>query len=50
MSLVSHLNTQDQPIALINALASRYFVKRHLAWANSDPANARTQATLGIVD
>lgn len=50
MSLVSHLSTQGQPVALINPLASKYFAKRHLSRAKSDPADARTLATLAMVD
>jgi len=48
--LASHLHGQGVPVAVVNPLASRYFAKRRLQRAKSDPADARTLAALGMVD
>src|SRR5690348_5431990 len=49
-TLASHLRAQGLPVAVINPLASKYFAKRRLERAKSDPADARTLAALGMVD
>src|SRR3989442_6060480 len=38
------------PVAVVNPLESRYFGKRRLQRTKSDPADARTLATLAMVD
>lgn len=50
LTLASHLRAQGVPVAVINPLASKYFAKRRLERAKSDPADARTLAALGMVD
>ena len=49
-TLASHLRSRGLPVAVINPLASKYFAKRRLERAKSDPADARTLAALGMVD
>jgi transposase len=48
--LASHLRASGHPVAVVNPLVAKYFAKRRLARAKSDPADARTLATLGMVD
>ena len=48
--LASHLRAAGHPVAVVNPLAAKYFAKRRLARAKSDPADARTLAALGMVD
>ncbi|MGH7337005.1 MAG: IS110 family transposase, partial [Myxococcota bacterium] len=50
MPLASHLVAAGHPVALINPLSAKYFAKRRLERAKSDPADARTLAALGMVD
>ncbi len=50
MPLASHLRAGGRPVAVVNPLAPRYFAKRRLTRAKSDPADARTLAALGMVD
>jgi transposase len=50
LTLASHLRAAGHPVAVVNPLASKYFAKRRLARAKSDPADARTLAALGMVD
>lgn len=49
-ALASHLQARGVPVALVNPVASKYFAKRRLQRAKSDPADARTLAALGMVD
>lgn len=49
-ALASHLRTRGVPVALISPVSSKYFAKRRLQRAKSDPADARTLAALGMVD
>jgi|SRR2546430_7832220 len=48
--LASHLRAAGHPVAVINPLVAKYFAKRRLERAKSDPADARTLAALGMVD
>jgi transposase len=48
--LASHLRAAGHPVAVVNPLAAKYFAKRRLTRAKSDPADARTLAALGMVD
>jgi transposase len=48
--LASHLRAEGHPVAVVNPLAAKYFAKRRLERAKSDPADARTLAALGMVD
>lgn len=48
--LASHLHARGLPVAVMNPLAPKYFAKRRLERAKSDPADARTLAALGMVD
>lgn len=50
MPLVSHLRARDLPVALVNPVGPKYFAKRRLERAKSDPVDARTLAALGMVD
>ena len=50
MPLASHLRAAGHEVAVINPLTSKYFAKRRLERAKSDPADARTLAALGMVD
>ena len=43
-ALASHLQARGVPVALVNPVASKYFAKRRLQRAKSDPADARTLA------
>ena len=49
-ALASHLRERAVPVALISPVSSKYFAKRRLQRAKSDPADARTLAALGMVD
>jgi transposase len=49
-ALASHLQARGVPVALISPVSSKYFAKRRLQRAKSDPADARTLAALGMVD
>ena len=49
-TLASHLRAAGHPVAVVNPLAAKYFAKRRLQRAKSDPADARTLAALGMVD
>src|SRR5260370_35460894 len=48
--LASHLRARGHPVAVVNPLTAKYFAKRRLQPAKSDPADARTLAALGMVD
>lgn len=48
--LASHLRARGVPVALISPVSSKYFAKRRVQRAKSDPADARTLAALGMVD
>jgi len=50
LNLTAALQRQGLPVAVINPLASKYFGKRRLQRTKSDPADARTLATLAMVD
>ena len=49
-ALASHLRRRALPVAVINPVASKYFARRRLQRAKSDPADARTLAALAMVD
>ena len=49
-ALASHLRRRAVPVAVINPVASKYFARRRLQRAKSDPADARTLAALAMVD
>lgn len=50
LNLAAALQRSGVPVALINPLESKYFGKRRLQRTKSDPADARTLATLAMVD
>ncbi len=50
LNLAAALQRQGLPVAVINPLESKYFGKRRLQRTKSDPADARTLATLAMVD
>jgi transposase len=50
LNLAAALQRQGLPVAVVNPLESRYFGKRRLQRTKSDPADARTLATLAMVD
>src|SRR4029077_6885349 len=49
-TLASHLRAAGHPVAVVNPITAKYFAKRRLQRAKSDPADARTLAALGMVD
>ena len=49
-ALASHLRRHEVPVAVINPVASKYFARRRMQRAKSDPADARTLAALAMVD
>lgn len=50
LNLAAALQRQGLPVAVVNPLESKYFAKRRLQRTKSDPADARTLATLAMVD
>lgn len=50
MTLASHLRARDLPAALVHPMGPKYFAKRRLERAKSDPVDARTLAAMGVVD
>jgi transposase len=50
LNLAAALQRQGLPVAVVNPLESKYFSKRRLQRTKSDPADARTLATLAMVD
>jgi transposase len=50
LNLAAALQRQGLPVAVVNPLESKYFGKRRLQRTKSDPADARTLATLAMVD
>src|SRR3989442_3949894 len=50
LNLAAALQRAGVPVAVVNPLESRYFGKRRLQRTKSDPADARTLATLAMVD
>ena len=49
-ALASHLRRRAVPVAVINPTSSKYFARRRMQRAKSDPADARTLAALAMVD
>jgi len=49
-AIASHLAHRGVPVAVVSPVASKYFAKRRLRRAKSDPADARTLAALAMVD
>jgi len=50
LNLAAALQRAGVPVAVVNPLESKYFGKRRLQRTKSDPADARTLATLAMVD
>jgi len=50
LNLAAALQRSGVPVAIVNPLESKYFAKRRLQRSKSDPADARTLATLAMVD
>ena len=50
LNLAAALQRRGIPVAIVNPLESKYFGKRRLQRTKSDPADARTLATLAMVD
>lgn len=50
LNLAAALQRAGLPVAVVNPLESKYFSKRRLQRTKSDPADARTLATLAMVD
>ncbi|MGH8734562.1 MAG: IS110 family transposase, partial [Burkholderiales bacterium] len=50
LNLAAALQHAGVPVAVVNPLESKYFGKRRLQRTKSDPADARTLATLAMVD
>ncbi len=50
LNLAAALQRCGLPVAVVNPLESKYFGKRRLQRTKSDPADARTLATLAMVD
>jgi transposase len=50
LNLAAALQRGGVPVAVVNPLESKYFSKRRLQRTKSDPADARTLATLAMVD
>jgi len=48
MSLASHLQHREIPVALVNPLAAKYFAKSRLGRTKSDPADARSLAEMAM--
>lgn len=48
--LASHLHRAGLQVAVVNPLRAKYFAKSRLQRSKSDPADARTLATLGMRD
>jgi transposase len=48
--IASHLARKGVPVAVVSPVSSKYFAKRRLQRAKSDPADARTLAALAMVD
>lgn len=48
--IASHLAQAGVPVAVVSPVAAKYFAKRRLQRAKSDPADARTLAALAMVD
>lgn len=49
-AIASHLAARGIPVAVISPVSAKYFAKRRLQRAKSDPADARTLAALAMVD
>jgi transposase len=50
LNLAAALQRTGIPVAVVNPLESKYFARRRLQRTTSDPADARTLATLAMVD
>lgn len=50
MPLAGHLRQRSIPVAVVNPLAAKYFVRSRLARTKSDPADARSLAEMGMRD
>jgi transposase len=50
LNLAAALQRTGIPVAVLNPLESKYFARRRLQRTKSDPADARTLATLAMVD